>query len=234
MSLKYALIFSLISLSVILMGLAAWESIGWFAIPFFWLAFSCLLLAIAFAGIGPKLLLKKSNGRQSIWAWLLFGPYFTVNLWTVRFYQWASTEPAFASPVPNLFFGRHLTATECAVQPWFGVLDLAVEFNEIRALRNVLGYRSMPVLDTTAPTEAQLREAVAWLTTIVPNGPVYVHCALGTGRSACVVVAYLLSVGEVATVGESIRRLKALRPGIRLSRAQRECLEVFDRKLRQR
>jgi protein-tyrosine phosphatase len=227
-SLKYSLIFTLISLAATLMGLAAWDSIGLFAVPFFWLALSLLLVAIAFGGVGPRLLRKKPNGRQSIWAWLMFAPYFTLNLLTIRLYQWTSSEPAFVSPVTNLFFGRRLTPSECAIQPWVGVLDLAVEFTEVRALRGVREYRSMPVLDTTAPSEAQLLEAVMCLKAILPTGPVYVHCALGTGRSACVVIAYLLSAGEVATVGECIRRLRALRPGVRLSRAQRECLVAFE------
>lgn len=67
-----------------------------------------------------------------------------------------------------------------------------------------------------------------WLSEAVGSGPVYVHCALGHGRSACVVVAYLLSTGAVGTVAEGIRLLKSLRPGVRLHPPQLQRLRRFE------
>lgn len=108
------------------------------------------------------------------------------------------------------------------------VLDLAGEFPEERSQRELPGYRSLPVLDATAPTEDELRSAVAWIAEAIGAGPVYVHCALGHGRSACVVIAYLLSVGAVDTVAEGVRLLRSLRPGIRLHPPQLRLLREFE------
>ena len=140
----------------------------------------------------------------------------------------ASQEPPFAQAAPNLVFGGLLLAREARGALWVGVLDLAAEFGAARALREVPHYHSLPVLDATAPTEDELREAVAWLGEVVRHGPVYVHCALGHGRSATVVVAYLLSAGLVASVGEGEALLRSLRGGVRLNAQQVRRLHEFE------
>jgi protein-tyrosine phosphatase len=133
---------------------------------------------------------------------------------------------------PNLYFGRRLTpgeARQAQALGWQSVLDLAAEFSEVAALRAVPRYRSLPVLDGTAPTGEQLREAVAWIVEAVERGPVYVHCALGHGRTATIVLAYLLTTAEVATVREGLTRLRALRSGVGLHRQQAELVRGLER-----
>jgi hypothetical protein len=191
-------------------------------------AMSFLLLATAYAGAGPGLLLKQASGRQSVWGWVLFGPYLMLNGALFGLYRLISREPAYAPVAPNVFFGRRLSARECNGVPWVSVLDLAAEFGEVPPLRGLPGYRSLPVLDATAPTEEQLHSAVDWVRKAAAVGPVYIHCALGHGRSACVVVAYLLTAGEVHSVAEGMRRVRSLRSGSRLNRAQRRSLRVFE------
>jgi protein-tyrosine phosphatase len=113
---------------------------------------------------------------------------------------------------------------------WSGLLDLAAEFTEIRPLRKLAGYRSMPVLDATAPTEQELRSAVEWVAATAAEGPVYIHCALGHGRSACVVIAYLLSRGVVGTVVDGVMLLRSMRAGVRLHSSQRRRLRPLERR----
>ena len=228
MSPKYGLVFLVLSAACVVAGLAAWDVVGWGAAVFLYAAFSFALLAIAYAGVGPRLLLKRPSGERSTWAWLLFAPYFLLNAVTFRVYRLVSREPAFAEVAPNLFFGRRLSDREAKTTGWVGVLDLAGEFPEVRSLRALPGYRSLPVLDATAPTEEQLRDATAWLPRAVAEGPVYVHCALGHGRSACVVIAYLLSAGLVGTVAEGVRGMRSLRSGVRLNPVQRQRLRAFE------
>lgn len=130
----------------------------------------------------------------------------------------------FVQIAPNLFLGRRLSAREAESAGWASALDLAVEFP---ASLVTAGYRSLPVLDAAAPTEAELRSAVAWIMEAVAAGPVYIHCALRHGRSACVVIAYLLSVRSVDTVAEGVRLLRSLRPGVRLHPPQLHVLRRF-------
>jgi hypothetical protein len=227
--LKYGLTFLALSIASVVVGLSAWHTIGWVAAAFLYAAFTFTLLAAAYAGAGPRLLLKRRSGHQSVWGWPLFAPYFVLNTVIFRFYRQFSREPAFAQVAPNLFFGRRLSAQEAEAARWIGVLDLAGEFSEVRALRALPGYRSLPVLDATSPTEVQLQDAVAWLARAIESGPVYVHCALGHGRSASVVIAYLLSAGFVDTISEGAQRLRTLRSGVRLHAAQRRRLCAFER-----
>ena len=58
------------------------------------------------------------------------------------------------------------------------------------------------------------------------EGPVLVHCALGHGRSATFVAAYLLAEGLAASLPEALDLLRRVWPGVRLSDAQRRLLEA--------
>jgi hypothetical protein len=227
-SLKYSFTFLALAVACVFAGLVTWDVVRWGAGALLYAAFSFGLLSAAYAGAGPGLPLKRASGRQSAWAWLMFAPYFLLNAVTFRLYRLLSKEPAIAQVAPNLFFGRRLSGGEARATRWVGVLDLAGEFAEVRPLREVPAYRSLPVLDATAPTEEQLRSAAAWLARVVESGPVYVHCALGHGRSACVVIAYLLTAGRVGTAAEGAALLQSLRPGVRLYVGQGQRLRAFE------
>ncbi len=200
----------------------------WVAVLPLYAAVSFGLLAAAYAGAGPGLLFKRADGRRSALGWLLFAPYFLLNAATFGLYRLLSREPASVRVAPNLDFGRRLSAREYPAGGWASVLDLAGEFPAAWPERASPGYRSLPILDATAPSEAELRSAVTWVAERVAVGPVYVHCALGHGRSACVVVAYLLSVGAVGTAAEGVRLLRSLRPGVRLHPSQLRLLRRFE------
>lgn len=194
-------------------------------ILFGYAAGSFLLVAVAYAGLGSGLFLKRRDGRLRLASWLLFLPYHLLNRLSLALARWTSREPAFAEVRERLWIGRRLTTSEAQAGKWLAVLDLAGEFGEVAALRTLPGYRSLPILDATAPTPEQLTDAVAWLRTALATGPVYVHCALGHGRTGTVVAAYLVSEG--ATVAEALALLRAARPGVRLNRTQLRALRAW-------
>lgn len=193
-------------------------------------ALSFLLVAVAYFGAGPRLLFKRADGRRLARAWLVHWPYLALTALSYRLAVQLSREPAFVCVAPNVFLGRRLTdreAQRAGAAGWVAVLDLAAELTEPPALRAVPAYRSLPVLDATAMSTEQLRSAVAWVTERTAIGPVYVHCALGHGRSALVVAAYLLAVGIAPDPMAALERLRRLRPGVRLNQAQRTALNAF-------
>ena len=193
-------------------------------------ALSFLLVAVAYFGAGPRLLFKRANGRRHPLAWLVHWPYFAFTAFAYRLSILTSREAEFACVAPNVLLGRRLTTREgkCAeIEGWLAVLDLAAEMPESRPLRERPGYRSLPVLDATAMSLAQLRDAVEWVKRHAATGPVYVHCALGHGRSALVAAAYLLAAGLAPDAKAAVKHLRELRPGVRLNRPHRRLLDRF-------
>ena len=192
-------------------------------------ALSLLLVAVAYFGAGPRLLFKRADGRHHPLAWLVHWPFFALTAFAYRLAVGGRPGTAYAAVAPNVLLGRRLTSRE-AVEVTAGlvaVLDLAGELPEAAPMREVKGYRSLPVLDATAMTPGQLRDAVEWLGKHAAAGPVYVHCALGHGRSATVVAAYLIACGHAPDVKSALTSLRALRPGVRLHRPQRKLLDEF-------
>jgi Dual specificity phosphatase, catalytic domain len=231
-ALRYSLTFTLLAASCVVVALGAWNSIGLGAALPLYAALSFGLVGVAYAGASPRILLKRADGRRSVFGWLLFAPYFLLNALTFSFYRLLSREPAYAQVAPNLFFGRRLSTREAEAVGCMSVLDLTAEFPACWWERTLSGgYRSLPVLDASAPSLEELQSATAWVAEVLAAGPVYIHCALGHGRSACVVIAYLLSVKAVATVAAGERMLQCLRPGVRLDPPQARLLRQFERSL---
>jgi predicted protein tyrosine phosphatase len=224
---KYALIFSLLAIScVIVPRLWGWtDALSFFLGAYFGIGF--LILAGAYGGSNACLLLKLPNGRRSALAMVLLAPYFLLNSLLLFVYRMASKEPAYVEVAPNLHLGRRLTSAEARSTEWKSVLDLAGEFEEEPTLRCRSDYRSLPILDATAPSEEELCSAVEWIDQRAGTGPLLVHCALGHGRSATVVIAYLLSKQQVQTIDGGISRLRSLGKDVQLNRLQRSRLTAF-------
>jgi hypothetical protein len=227
---KYSVTFLILAATALLAACATGHAAAQAAAVCAALAFG--LVAIAYAFAGPLLLLKHSSGRRRPWAWPLYWPYFLLNGLAIGLFRLTEKHPPFVEVAPNLFLGRLLTAREARrgeTPDWCAVLDLAAEFPEAVPLRRAGQYRSLPVLDATAPGLEELAAAVSWLTERVAEGPVYVHCALGHGRSATVVIAYLLATGQAATVEEGLEAVRSKRPGVGLLAQQLEVLRHYAR-----
>jgi Dual specificity phosphatase, catalytic domain len=231
MSAKYSLTFLLLAAAFAMLAANTWDVVGLGTLVFLYPACSCFLMALAYGGLGPDVFLKRANGRLHPLSWLILGPYLGSTALAFFLYRRGSKEAAYAQAVPNLFFGRRLTDREARrtqLLGWIGTLDLTAEFTEIGPLRELPHYRVMPVLDAMAPTRAQLLAAVSWLQETIQLGPVYVHCALGHGRTATVVLAFLLSSRQIATVNEGLALLRSLRPGVGLNEQQSRVLRSFE------
>jgi len=192
-----------------------------------WLGSDFLALGIAYGVGSPRVFGKRSDGTIPAWSWLVFMPLLVSrgSVWhMVRLFQ---RGPALHAVTDDLAIGRRLLPSEIAVE-FDNYVDLTAEFAEPLPIRRSSAYISFPILDGTAPTVDALRAAVAGLR----PGTTFVHCAQGYGRTGLFALAVLLKCGAAGSVEEGLRLLQAVRPGVRLNRRQRACIESYAEMLR--
>lgn len=221
-----------------LLFLAAALLCGWLAIDTDELPYRLLLLALipCFGAISfaywfrePRVLLKRRDGRLFWLSPLLFWPYQAFGLLTLKAMRVFQPKTRYHLIDHGLYLGALLDRRESRALEFLGVasvLDLCAELPESQPFR-ALHYRHIPLLDAQAPKAEQLAQGANWITQQLRKGSVYVHCALGHGRSATFVAAYLLASGKADSVETALARLAEQRPGVKLNRAQRQALEEF-------
>lgn len=192
---------------------------------------------IAFIGVSlafwlekPCIFLKKSTGSLYFISYLLFWPYFALNALALALFRIFSQENAIDYIIPDLYLGCQLGIIDYKrfiAQNIKSTLDLTCEFQEISFIRNKTKYLCIPLIDTKAPTLNQLDKAVSWIIAQLEEGPVFVHCALGHGRSATVVAAFLIKRGIVNNPKQAIEFIKTKRAKINLHPKQLNVLRQF-------
>lgn len=90
---------------------------------------------------------------------------------------------------------------------------------------------SLPTVDFTAPSIEHIREGVRFIRDQVARGrKVYVHCKAGRGRSATVVMCYLVCKGM--TPEDAQKLLEEKRPHVMPSLYKREVVQQFAKECR--
>lgn len=179
-----------------------------------WPALSLLVVGCGYLGAGPGVYGKR-GGRLAPFARLLHAPVLLAHACSLRAY--AARSPAWDEITPRVWIGRRLDdagareALACGVH---AVLDLAAELDEVATFREGIRYRSLPILDLSAPDPAELARAVAFVREAAAEGVVYVHCKAGFSRSALVVGASLLESGAAGSVEEAIAVMRLGRPSL--------------------
>lgn len=188
------------------------------------------LVGLGYAGVGPRVFLKRSDGRLPLLSHALFWPYFALNHASLWLYRRGTGATPHDELAPGVFLGARLRTHDVPgllEHDVRAVLDLTAEFGELTALRDPLQYRCIPLLDATAPSDAALDDGVSWIEQQREHGAVYVHCALGHGRSATFVAAYLVAADIVESADAAEERIARLRPRAGLNDAQRLALRGF-------
>ena len=201
-------------------------------LPFRMLWFSAgiasVCLGAGYAWLGPRVLRKRADGTLPFSSYLIYWPYFLVTEVSLRLFRALTHEAPYHEIVSGLFLGRRLMGGDQEIFEEIrihAVLDLTCEFSEPAFMRGAAAYLTLPMLDASAPTAAQAEDGVAFIKRELSSGPVYVHCALGHGRSATLVAAYLLSEKKCASPDAALALIRALRPGANYHPRQRRFLE---------
>jgi protein-tyrosine phosphatase len=219
-SIKFAIQFAILAAGAAVVSIAI-ASDPFIRVLFAWIGVAFAIVAAAYASGKPQLLMKRQSGSQSLGAWLVLWPYLLLTRFTFWLYRITRQRSvAYAEAFPGLWFSRRLTRSEAKQSGarWQSVLDLAAEFP--RAPVHADAYLSIPMLDGGVPSADQLNAATEWIERQLTQGPVVVHCALGHGRSGCVVLSWLLLHGHVSDVNSGTHRLRMLRAGFGMSQAQ--------------
>jgi protein-tyrosine phosphatase len=214
---KYAVVFAILGIYLAVVGLLL-SDLGWLLL---WPALSFLIVAAAYAGLGPAVFGKCPDGRFAWWAVALLLPYLAVTwaLWhLVRLF---GREVCCHEVAPGLWLGRRALPNELPADIAL-VIDLTAEFSKPRGVRQGRTYLCLPTLDTLAPNERAFTELVRRV--VASPRAVYVHCASGHGRSATVAAALLIARGLAKDAKEAEAMLRQARPGVRLQKAQRALL----------
>lgn len=189
-----------------------------------WPAASFSVVAVAYLGAGPLVFGKRADGRLNPWATAALGPYLALS-WSVwHAFRILSSERCCDEVAPGIYLGRRPCAGEIPGHVTF-VLDLTAEFAaNSRAIAD-RSYLAVPMLDAHTGNHEALRNAIQ--TAADWPGPIYIHCAQGHGRSACVAAAILVRRGIAADAAEAVRLLESARTGVSLSRSQIQlCIDL--------
>lgn len=125
---------------------------------------------------------------------------------------------------PGLWLGRRCYARELPPDIRT-VVDLTAEFAEPSTVRAGRSYLCLPTLDASIPTVVAFGELVESIAR--SDAPVYIHCALGHGRSATVMVAALVAKGIDTSLAAAEQRVKAARPSIEINAVQHALLQEW-------
>lgn len=185
------------------------------------------VFGLAYLRLGPGVFGKRPDGTLPLPVYLLFWPYLALHTLSMWFWAVIARERAYDQITPNLYLGRRLMPWDPVPEQGFAaVLDLTCEYPERADLRRC-AYLCLPVLDSRAPTVDQLAQGLRFIQEHMRTGPVLVHCALGHGRSATVVAAYLLNAGQAADEITAEKVMKACRPDVHLNSFQRAAVRAY-------
>ncbi len=181
-----------------------------------WPGAACLLAAAAYGRFGAAGWQKQDDGRHSLAAALLMWPLHAAAALNRRL--WLHGQPLSAEVCPRLHIG-----SLAALKDFQVALDLCAE---LPACQYPPHYRCRPMLDMVPPPPAALREAADSVQDLLDTHPVpvLVCCALGYGRSAAVVLVWLLRHGGCAGLDEALACLRQARPKMVLPEATRQAV----------
>ena len=169
---KYAVFFLACSLGLVVVAFP-WTASSVFML---WGSLALGVVGLGYAGVGPRIFGKGSDGRMRLLNVLLLAPYLLL-LWSVWHLSRAlRREPPFHELVDGIIIGRRLLPGEYP-EGIGSVVDLTAEFLESSRIRQGRNYRAFPILDGS-PSTPELLEQVARAIMDLP-GDVYIHCAEG-------------------------------------------------------
>lgn len=192
---------------------------------------ACAVTAVSHTAVNVPWILGKSaaTGRFPFWSFALFGPFLIL----ARSYAMAKRflrkkENVFDEIAQGLYLGGWPFLPAHLPPGGPSVVDCTCELPR-SAFVDAGEYLLVATWDTRAPAIAQIELAARWACEKRAQGkPVYVHCAFGHGRSACVMCAILVAAG----IAEDWKRAEEIIRGkrkIKMNAQHRKTLEDWSK-----
>jgi protein-tyrosine phosphatase len=217
---KYAIVFIGLGASLLI------NAIIFIHLPVFrilvgWIGFTFTAVGIAFSIGWPGIFGKRGDGTLRPLNLVVLFPYFLLSWIIWRTSVALIRESAYDRIDDYLVCGRRLLPHE-VLPKVDAVIDLTAEFPETAALRGQ-GYRCLPILDAHALDVERLAEAAYRIGRSTKS--VFVHCAQGHGRTGMFAAIVLMARDPALTIEGALAKLQEKRPGIGISRVQRQSVE---------
>lgn len=201
---------------------ANWE-LGWVGAPVIWFGLSVVVAGLAYLLGTPAPFGKRADGSVQPLALLVIAPY--------RWLAWAAwlrrrrRHPEACQAIATLgdatiWLGRRALASELPDDTKL-IVDLPCELPPSRHPTAIV--RCLPTLDGRPPAIEGMAALVDEL--LATDGPAFVHCAAGRGRSATLVAAALIRAGRCADAAEAVILMREHRPEVAITKAQADAAE---------
>ena len=169
-----------------------------------WVSVSLSVVAFAYLTGNAAVFQKQADGRLSAAATILLLPYLAGVRLNMAY--WLSGKAKMARVRDDVWIGSVSGISDDLP----AVLDVCAEYPRPRYRG---AYRVLPLLDMVAPSENDLVQAASLLEALRrQHGKVLTCCALGYGRSAAVVLTWLLVYGGCRDLAQATAELKQARP----------------------
>ncbi|MFC2613482.1 MAG: phosphatase PAP2/dual specificity phosphatase family protein [Eikenella corrodens] len=182
-----------------------------------WISVSLLVVAFAYL-TGNAVFQKQADGRLSAAATILLLPYLAGVRLNMAY--WLRGKARMVQVRDDVLIGS-VSAISDGLP---AVLDVCAEYPRPRYRG---AYRALPLLDMVAPSENDLVQAASLLEALRrQHGTVLTCCALGYGRSAAVILTWLLVYGGCRDLAQATAELKQARPQMVLPKETAKAVEA--------
>ena len=169
-----------------------------------WISVSLSVVAFAYLTGNAAVFQKQADGRLSAAATILLLPYLTGVRLNMAYWLYGKAKTAQVRD--DVWIGSISGISDNLP----AVLDVCAEYPRPRYHG---AYQTLPLLDMVAPSENDLVQAASLLEALRrQHGKVLTCCALGYGRSAAVVLTWLLVYGGCRDLAQATAELKQVRP----------------------
>ena len=169
-----------------------------------WVSVSLSVVAFAYLTGNAAVFQKQADGRLSAAATVLLLPYLAGVRLNMAYWLCGKAKTA------RVRDGVLIGSVSAISDDLPAILDVCAEYPRPRYRG---AYRVLPLLDMVAPSENDLVHAASLLEALRrQHGKVLTCCALGYGRSAAVVLTWLLVYGGCRDLAQATAELKQARP----------------------